>query len=49
VKHEKLNSLPQLLFHCVIQYLLLFALELAPSKNSPIFCSGTFHPYLTEY
>jgi hypothetical protein len=30
-------------------YLLLFALELAPSKNSPIFCSGTFHLYLTEF
>jgi hypothetical protein len=31
------------------QKLLLFALELAPSKNSPIFCSETFHLYLTAY
>jgi hypothetical protein len=23
--------------------------DLAPSKNSPIFCSGTFHLYLTEF
>jgi hypothetical protein len=29
--------------------LLLFALELAPSKNSPIFFSGTFHLYVTEF
>jgi WD40 repeat protein len=29
--------------------LLLFALELAPSTYLPIFCTGTFHPYLTEY
>jgi hypothetical protein len=28
--------------------LLLFALDLAQSQNSPIFCPGTFHLYLTE-
>jgi hypothetical protein len=32
-----------------IAKLLLFALELAPSKISPIFCSVTFHLYLTEF
>jgi hypothetical protein len=34
---------------CTAILLLLFALELAPSKISPIFCSVTFHLYLTEF
>jgi hypothetical protein len=32
-----------------IAKLLLFALELAPSKISPVSCSVTFHLYLTEF
>jgi hypothetical protein len=30
-------------------WLLLFALDLAQSKNPPTFCPGTFHLYLTQF
>jgi hypothetical protein len=44
-KKRKIGAVPLFMKAAV----LLFALELAPSKISPIFCTVTFHLYLTEF